>query len=169
MRFHLLLACVYSLGLALAVAAQEHVPPAGNSKGASAKAYVPAGDVVGIVQRVNAADRLVRLRVQLPVLRGRKWETRDEEWEFEAADDVKVRLAQPPQKYDEKGNPLRYTASELRRMRDPLGYFADFDAVKSGQTVRLGLVKPKPATKAKDAPEPKPLIGTILIVAEVVR
>lgn len=160
----------FLVGVAAALCAPEHGPAdTARAKESRAKTHVPAGELVGVVARVNAAERLVKLRVQVPVLRGRRLQPQLEEVELEAADDVKVRLSSPPPKYDDKGNPRRYTQAELRRMRDSLGYLADFDALKSGQTVHVSLVKPRPGARAKGAPEPKPVIGTILILAEASR
>ncbi len=67
-----------------------------------------------------------------------------------AADDVKVRLPSPPPATDEKGNPKRYTAKELKALKGPgneWGYSADFDSLKPGQTVRFYLKWPKPSAK----------------------
>jgi hypothetical protein len=100
--------------------------------------------------------------------------------ELPAADDLKVRVLYPPPATDEKGNPKRYTAKELKALKGPgneWGYTADFDSLKPGQTVRFYLKWPKPAGKqaprqpnATKGAEPtdaaKPVIATIHILAQ---
>jgi hypothetical protein len=100
--------------------------------------------------------------------------------ELAAADDLKVRLLYPPPATDERGNPKKYTAKELKGLKGPgneWGYTADFDNLKPGQTVRFYLKWPKPAAKqpprksnAAKETEPadavKPVIATVHILAE---
>jgi hypothetical protein len=77
------------------------------------------------------------------------------------ADDMKVRLAQPPQAFDDKGNVKKYTAKELKELKgsDNLpGYTGTLEDVKSNQLVLVTLArkpvkhaeKPKGGEKAKD-------------------
>jgi hypothetical protein len=100
--------------------------------------------------------------------------------ELAASDDLKVRLPYPPPATDERGNPKKYTAKELKALKGPgneWGYTADFDGLKPGQTVRFYLKWPKPAAKqpprkpnAPKETEPaeaaKPVIATIHILAQ---
>jgi hypothetical protein len=97
-----------------------------------------------------------------------------------AADDLKVRVPYPPPATDERGNPKKYTAKELKELKgagNEWGYSADFDSLKPGQTVRFYLKRPKPpvkqparkpnATKETDSAEAaKPVIATIHILAQ---
>ncbi len=93
------------------------------------------------------------------------------------ADDMKVRLAQPPDAFDDKGNIKRYTAKELKELRGPEGlpgYAGTLDDVKSKQIVIAYLarkpVKPKdPKDKDGDKPAEKdnvPVISMLVIVGE---
>jgi hypothetical protein len=95
------------------------------------------------------------------------------------ADDIKVRLLQPPEAFDDKGNPKKYTAQELKELKGPdnlPGYTGTLDDVKANQLVLVTLArkvgKPaKPADKpAKDADKDKerekdnPLLVRMLVV-----
>jgi len=84
--------------------------------------------------------------------------------------DAVVRSMQSPQAYDDKGNPKKYTAAELKELKgdDPKlpGYAADFNTLKTGQIVKVHFgkkkdpakkdaAKDKDAAKEKDAPKEK--------------
>ncbi|HZY86970.1 MAG TPA: hypothetical protein VFE78_19200 [Gemmataceae bacterium] len=108
--------------------------------------------------------------------------------ELQTTEDVKVRLAQPPQTFDDKGKVKRYTAKELKELRGPdpkvPGYNAEFSDLREGQVVTVTLVKKKgaptklpPRRPVKDPKDAKdvdadlllenlPQISMILIVAE---
>jgi len=99
--------------------------------------------------------------------------------ELSAADSVQVRIAYPPPAFDDKGNPKQYTPKELRELKgvgNKWGYPADFDTLKTDQTVvvDLGMKKStggKINLKDKDlaaglAGANKPLITTVYILAE---
>ena len=100
--------------------------------------------------------------------------------ELAAADDLKVRVLYPPPTTDERGNPKKYTAKELKALKGPgneWGYTADFDSLKPGQTVRFYLKWPKPAAKqpprkpnttkeTEPAEAVKPVIATIHILGQ---
>jgi hypothetical protein len=115
-------------------------------------------------------------------------ETKTKDVELQTIDDVKVRLAQPPEMFDEKGKPKKYTAKELKELRGPdpklPGYNAEFSDLHEGQIVTVTLVKKKdapaklpPRKPIKDPKEAKdidadlllenlPQISVILIVAD---
>jgi hypothetical protein len=94
--------------------------------------------------------------------------------DFHAADDVKVRTADLPVKFDEKGDIKKYTAAELKDLKgkDPAlpGYEAKAEDLKVGQTVKVTLARRKAdkkdddKEKAKD--EPKMEVTLIVIEAE---
>lgn len=76
------------------------------------------------------------------------------EVDFRAADAVKVRVVDPPAKFDDKGNPVVYTKAELKELKgkdaDLPGYEAAPDALKTGDTVKVTLSPPQPAKKDAD-------------------
>jgi hypothetical protein len=109
------------------------------------------------------------------------------EVELQATDDVKVRLARPPEANDDKGKPKKYTAKELKELRGPdpklPGYQAEFSDLHEGQIISVTLVKKKDAPKpparkpgkppkdAKDLDadlllENLPQISMVLVIAE---
>ena len=60
------------------------------------------------------------------------------------ADDVTIRLAQPPPKFDEKGNIARYTAEELAELRGTEklpGFKGDKDDLRNDVWVRITVVR----------------------------
>jgi hypothetical protein len=80
------------------------------------------------------------------------YEKKSQEVEIQAADDVVVRAAQPPQQFDEKGKIKKYTKKELDELRGEdkklPGYKAEFGDIQTEMIVQLNLVK------KKDAPKP---------------
>lgn len=92
--------------------------------------------------------------------------------DFQASEDLQVRVLQPPAAFDDKGNIKKYTAAELKELKGKNpnlpGYEASNDALKVGQMVRVTLAPYKPPSpgatekkpdldkdKDKDAEEPK--------------
>ena len=101
------------------------------------------------------------------------------EIDFHTADDVKVRLMNPPVQFDDKGNPKQYTKDELKAMKgkdsDLPGYETTLDKLTVGDTVKVTLATPKADKKDadKDAdPKPDPeakkghAVTMILILSE---
>jgi len=84
--------------------------------------------------------------------------TTQKDVEWAAADEFKVRMANPPPKFDEKGRPKRYTKKELQELKgtDRLpGFPAEFSDIKAGQIVQVTLLHNKnsshPVKRGKDA------------------
>jgi hypothetical protein len=96
--------------------------------------------------------------------------------DIDSADDLKVRVPNPPVEFDEKGKPKVYTKAQLKEMKgDPKlpGYQADFDSLHPDQIVTVTLVKkketPKPKKDADKDPleaENKPVASMIIIQME---
>jgi hypothetical protein len=69
----------------------------------------------------------------------------------DAADDCKVRSAQPKAAFDDMGNVKKFTAKELAALRGKDGLFdGEFSDLSPGQVVRVALVKPKPPPTPKN-------------------
>jgi hypothetical protein len=70
-----------------------------------------------------------------------------------------VRLARPPEQFDDKGKVKRYTAKELKELKGPdpklPGYQATFSDVREGQIVTVNLVKKKDAPARLPPRRPK--------------
>jgi hypothetical protein len=97
--------------------------------------------------------------------------------DIETGDELKVRMANPPIAFDEKGKPKKYTAAELKELKgDPKlpGYAGDFDSLRPGQIVTVRLMKQKDTPKAKPTKDTdkdlfgdnKPIATMVMIVAE---
>jgi hypothetical protein len=95
--------------------------------------------------------------------------------DLEAADDVLVRLKDPPVEFDEKGNVKKHTAKELKELKgDPKlpGYAGDFDSLKPDQIIQVKLAKTKQAPQPrgkpadKDAPDNRPVARSIMILRD---
>src|SRR5262249_20125805 len=69
----------------------------------------------------------------------------------DAAEDCKVRSAQPKAAFDDMGNVKKFTAKELAALRGKDGLFdGEFSDLSPGQLVRVALVKPKPPPTPKN-------------------
>jgi hypothetical protein len=153
------------------------------------------GEIVARLSRVEGTQKVITIQVPQTsvVLVGGRLQLQivPKEVELLVADDLKVRVMQPPVEFDEKGKPRKRTAKELKELKggDPKlpGYQADFDSLKPNQVVRLTLIgkkdtrgkaKPPARPKAKgkapaedeDPPEPeKPQVAVIVILYEPMR
>jgi hypothetical protein len=94
--------------------------------------------------------------------------------DFHTADNVKVRTADLPVKFDDKGDIKKYTVAELTELKgkdkDLPGYEAKVDDLKVGQTVKVTLARRKPEKKDddkdKDKAKDEPKTEVTLIVIE---
>lgn len=98
-----------------------------------------------------------------------KEETQD--IDLQVPENVKVRLNQPRVVLDDNGNPKKYTAKELRALKGPdarvPGYPGVLDDVQNDQLVSVTLArKARPAGRNDDGKVDKPVVTTLLIVAE---
>lgn len=96
------------------------------------------------------------------------------DYEFQTDENTRVRFLQPPVAFDEKGNPKKYTDTELKQLKgsDPKlpGYTGEFDQLRPGHVVKVAIGK-KGATKSKDldkAPldDDKAYAAVILVTGE---
>ena len=107
--------------------------------------------------------------------------------EVTPSDEVKVRMANLPIKYDDKGKPVKYTNEEKKAAKgdDPkaIGYKAEFSDLRNDQIVSLVMMKKK-GTPVLPKPEPgkevdksdiavilaeyEPKVTTIVIVSDAV-
>jgi hypothetical protein len=79
--------------------------------------------------------------------------TEKKEFDLQAEDAVRVRIAKLPAQVDDKGKAKAYTDQELKERKGPdtalPGYASSFEELKAGQVVKIKLGRSKPA-KAKD-------------------
>jgi hypothetical protein len=79
------------------------------------------------------------------------------DYHLEPTDDMVVRLLSLPQQYDDKGYPKKYTADELKELKGDnpklIGYQGSVDDLKSGQQVRVYLLREVPPPKGNAQPD----------------
>jgi hypothetical protein len=119
-----------------------------------------------VLQSRNPAEMMRRLqhlqarvqRLQAQQLKGQKdlfkVEKAHKDFDLEAVENVKVRMAELPREYDDKGYPKKYSDQELKERKGPdpklPGYTAALEDVQVGQVVKLTLARKKPAPKPAD-------------------
>jgi hypothetical protein len=123
---------------------------------------------------INARNALAQAQANLYSM-----QSVQKDYELQAVDDIKVRAANPPAQFDDKGRIKRYTAKELKELKgnDKLpGYPAEFSDLKQDQIVQVTLIRKKgaprtPIKKGKDV-DPDllndflPQMSMIVIVSE---
>jgi hypothetical protein len=102
------------------------------------------------IQRIVAQMQVGQLRAQRNLY---NVVNRYQDIEFQAEENVKVRTAELPENFDEKGNVKKYTREELRQLKGKdtnlPGYESSFEALKEGQLIQVTLAThqaKKPAT-----------------------
>lgn len=154
--------------------------------------WIPVGQVVAVLKEVRESDKSVVLSIQTknsyynPQAK-RMVPAKMEDIELLLKDDVKIRQANPPEAFDDKGRPKKYNPKELKELKgDDLkspGYPADFSDLTSQSIVNVTLMqKPqKPvrggntglvgvAGKKEDpelAREMRPKISSIVIMGRI--
>jgi hypothetical protein len=183
LRFIRTLALLAAAGLAANVVADDK--PGAKDKGGDEAKMVPAGQVTGVLMSPGSdkGDLVVRVPYNYlePTLWGRRitYSVRQahRDYELKPADDMKVRLANPPAAFDEKGKPKRYTAKELKELKGEgnlPGYQAGLESLRANQVVTVYLSAKKraaPPKKGKELDketleESKPVVRMVVIMAE---
>ncbi len=102
---------------------------------------------------VDRANQVARIQREIADNRANlvTYQDKNQEFELQAADEIKVRQAHPPVAFDDKGRPKKYTQKELLALkgkdRKLPGYPSDFDNLRSGQKVKVYLARKKDAGK----------------------
>jgi hypothetical protein len=132
-------------------------------------------EYVDALQLPDPAERFQRLReIQIALLQNQpnlvmvKEEQHDVPVQF--GEELKVRLTQPPQAFDDKGNPRKYTAEELKALKGDenlVGYRGALQDLRTNQLVRVYLVrkipaKPDPAARLTGPPPVQAALVVIL-------
>jgi hypothetical protein len=122
---------------------------------------------------VNAQNRMAQAAAQFYLL-----DKIYKEVEWTATDELKVRVANPPPQFDDRGRLKRYTKKELQELKgnDKLpGFPAEFSDIKAGQIVQVTLLQNKNGSRlvkrSKDAEgessaDNLPRISMIIILAD---
>lgn len=121
-----------------------------NAKADPKEKWIPAGQVVAVLKEVRESDKSVVLSIQT---RGSYYNPKQkslvpakmEDIELLLKDDVKIRQANPPEAFDDKGRPKKYTVKELKELKgDDLkspGYPADFSDLINQSIVNVTLMQ----------------------------
>lgn len=79
------------------------------------------------------------------------------DYQLTLATDAKVRVMKAPTKYDDKGNPQRYSSDELKKLKGDtteeqrlVGYKSDLDNLHDGDLVQVTLATAKPDRSDKE-------------------
>jgi hypothetical protein len=107
------------------------------SKTAPAEKLVPLRQILAKIHRVDAEQKVLHVEINQTFL------------DIVASEDVQVRVKEPPTSFDEKGNIIKPTAEELKKLKgDPNlpGYLASFEALRPGQIVTVALARKASAT-----------------------
>lgn len=117
---------------------------------------------------------MARLNVQ-PQQQPFKTVTKRQDYDIATDDKTHIRFVEPPVAFDDKGNPKKYTAAELKELKGTdarlLGYKGEFEQLRPGHVVKVTLGK-RAATKAgkdldKDpVADDKPYAVLILVTGE---
>ena len=163
-----------------------------NAKSDPKEKWIPAGQVVAVLKEVRESDKSVVLSIQTqnsyysPQAK-RVVPAKMEDIELLLKDDVKIRQFNPPEAFDDKGRPKKYSTKELKELKgDDLktpGYPADFSDLISQSIVNVTLMqKPQKPVRAgnsglvgvagkKDDPElareMRPKIASIVIMGRM--
>jgi hypothetical protein len=128
-----------------------------NAKADPKEKWIPAGQVVAVLKEVRESDKSVVLSIQT---RGSYYNPKQkslvpakmEDIELLLKDDVKIRQANPPEAFDDKGRPKKYSIKELKELKgDDLkspGYPADFSDLINQSIVNVTLMQ-KPQKSAR--------------------
>ena len=128
-----------------------------NAKADPKEKWIPAGQVVAVLKEARESDKSVVLSIQTqnsyysPQAR-RVVPAKMEDIELLLKDDVKIRQANPPEAFDDKGRPKKYSIKELKELKgDDLktpGYPADFSDLINQSIVNVTLMQ-KPQKSAR--------------------
>lgn len=86
------------------------------------------------------------------------------------ADDVKVRIGDPPIEFDDKGNLKKYSSEELKNLKGgekTWGFAADTSQLKPGEIVRVTVARKKSSgPKTKDTVPDEPVVKMVFILKD---
>ena len=109
--------------------------------------YVKINTIAGKVSKYDEASNCLTMKVPMPYFNGKKYESKEVDLKAILTDDVKIRVLNPPPKFDDKGRPKKYTAKELIELKGEdkraLGYPGDTEELQPNALVKVELVRTK--------------------------
>jgi hypothetical protein len=103
--------------------------------------------------RQSALNAIQQTQLQMVQAQGNLIRLADRDVKMRAAENVRVRWANPPPDYDDKGRLKKYTEAEKKALRGDEGlpgYKGEYDALQRDQYVRVYLPKQPPAQLRKN-------------------
>jgi hypothetical protein len=123
---------------------------------------LPPGQFVGTIVSAPNSDRMLTLRITSPELRLKPGARNPQvvpvarEVKFQVDANVKVRIKDLPEQFDDKGNIKKHTAAELSVLKGKdknlIGYESSVEALQPGQIVMLSLRSHKKTNAATPDP-----------------
>ncbi len=109
--------------------------------------YVKINTIAGKVSKYDEGSNCLTMKVPMPYFNGKKYESKEVDLKAILTDDVKIRVLNPPPKFDDKGRPKKYTAKELIELKGEdkraLGYPGDTEELQPNAFVKVELVRTK--------------------------
>ncbi len=109
--------------------------------------YVKINTIAGKVSKYDEGSNCLTMKVPMPYFNGKKIESKDVDVKALLTDDVKIRVLNPPPKFDDKGRLKKYTAKELIELKGEdkrtLGYPGDTEGLQPNAMVKVELVRTK--------------------------
>jgi hypothetical protein len=105
--------------------------------------YIAYGQPM-VARIVSVDDKTVKVIAKVPFRQGGRLAFREQEAEFEAAEDIKVRIEVLPPKVDDDGKKVKRTAEEIKELKgkgDLWGYTGAMENLQPGRVVRIYLSK----------------------------
>lgn len=109
--------------------------------------YVKLNTVSGKVGKFDEASNCLTIRVPVPYINNKKFDSKDVDVKAVLTDDVKIRVMIPPPQFDDKGRPKRYTNKELNELKGEdkksPGFPGTTDDLQANALIRVDLVRTK--------------------------
>lgn len=110
---------------------------------------------------VQRAARIQQIQAQMQIAGMKqannfKMVTKKKDMDVAMANELQIRVQDPPQEFDEKGKQKKYTAEELKKLKGPgnlWGYPGEIDKIKPGAILQVFLYKKAKKTVARAAPK----------------
>lgn len=137
--------------------------PAEEQKAPEKSKYIAYGQPM-FATIVSVDDKTVKLITKVPFRQGGRLAYREQEAEFEAAEDVKVRIEVLPPKVDDDGKKVKRTAEEIKELKgkgDLWGYTGTMENLQPGRNVRIYL------SKVRGGDKEDPPVLTMIHVAKM--
>lgn len=108
------------------------------------------------IQQIQAQMQAAGMRQAMQQANNFKMVTKKKDVDLVMSNEVQVRVANPPQEFDEKGQQKKYTAEDLKKLKGPgnqWGYPGEIDKLKPGAVLQVFIYKKAKKTVTRVAPK----------------